>query len=92
MVRARNSGQSPMSTSSSPQLTPTRSTEAAQYIADLVLELRNLAKAEKLDALRGYLELAYYEAFMQAHKSEVPPGEQEYLDHLAEDVKRAEAP
>lgn len=66
--------------------------EAAQYIADMVMELRNLAKAEKLHALREYLEVAYYEAFMQAHKTEVPPGEQEYLEQLAEDVRRSEAP
>ena len=66
--------------------------DAAQYIADMVMELRNLAKAEKLHALREYLEVAYYEAFMQAHKTEVPPGEQEYLEQLAEDVRRSEAP
>lgn len=66
--------------------------DAAKYIADMVMELRNLAKAEKLHALREYLEVAYYEAFMQAHKTEVPPGEQEYLDQLAEDVRRSEAP
>jgi hypothetical protein len=64
--------------------------EAAQYIADMVMELRNLAKAEKLFALREFLEIAYYEAFMQAHKTEVPPGEQEFLEQLSEDVRRSE--
>lgn len=54
------------------------------------MELRNLAKAEKLFALREFLEIAYYEAFMQAHKTEVPPGEQEFLEQLSEDVRRSE--
>lgn len=54
------------------------------------MELRNLAKAEKLFVLREFLEIAYYEAFMQAHKTEVPPGEQEFLEQLSEDVRRSE--
>jgi len=72
--------------------TPATTTrQTAQYVSDLVLELRNLAKAEKLTALGELLELAYYEAFMQAHKVELPVGEHEYLQRLQLDVMRAEA-
>ncbi len=62
--------------------------QTAQYIADMVLELRNMSKSEGFGTLQGLLELAYYEAFTVAHKVEMPPGEQEYLESLAQDVKR----
>lgn len=67
---------------------PKMSRQTAQYIADMVLELRNMAKAENFDALRELLELTYYEAFTIAHKVEVPSGEQERIDRLQEDVRR----
>lgn len=56
----------------------------------MVMELRNVAKAERLYALREFLEIAYYEAFMQAHKTEIPAGEHERLEQLSADVKRSE--
>ncbi len=44
-------------------------TEAtAQYIADLLLELRNMARGANLPHLAYFLEMAFYEAFNQAHK------------------------
>jgi len=58
-------------------------TEAAQYIADMSLELRNLAKANKLYTLQGLLEVAYYEAFGAATKREIPVGEVEHLKNLS---------
>ena len=63
--------------------------ETAQYIADMVLELRNMAKAEGFGTLQGLLELAYYEAFGVAHKTELPEGEAEYLEELEKDAKKA---
>lgn len=64
--------------------------ETAQYIADMVLELRNMAKAEGFGSLQALLELAYYEAFGTAHKAEMPPGEKEYLENLEQELKRVE--
>ncbi len=64
--------------------------ETAQYIADMVLELRNMAKAEGFGSLQAILELAYYEAFGTAHKAEIPPGEKEYLENLEQELKRVE--
>ena len=64
--------------------------ETAQYIADMVLELRNMAKAEGFGSLQAILELAYYEAFGTAHKAEMPPGEKEYLENLEQELKRVE--
>lgn len=67
-----------------------RSRETAQYIADMILELRNMAKSEQLGTLQSLLELAYYEAFTAAHKVEIPEGESEYIASLEADVKRVE--
>jgi len=52
--------------------------ETAQYVADMVLELRNMAKSVRLFNVTVPLEYAYYEAFSVANRVEVPP----------EDVKR----
>ena len=57
--------------------------EAAQFISDMSLELRNLAKANHLLTLQGLLEVAYYEAFSAASKREIPPGEIEHLKELS---------
>jgi hypothetical protein len=55
--------------------------DTAQYIADMVLELRNLAKGAGLITLQGLLEVSFYEAFSAANHVEVPQHE---LDHLRE--------
>lgn len=55
--------------------------ETAQYIADTVLELRNMAKGGNFKALQGLLEVSFYEAFSAANRVEVPLEE---LDHLRE--------
>ena len=57
--------------------------QAAQYIADMSLELRNLAKANKLVTLQGLLEVAFYEAFGAAVQKEIPEGEAERLRVLS---------
>jgi hypothetical protein len=59
-----------------------RDVETAQYAADMILELRNLAKAEKLVTLQGLLEICYYEAYAAAHKIEVPLGEERRLEDM----------
>ena len=56
--------------------------ETAQYITDMVLELRNLARSGELKTLSGLLEIAFYEAFSLANKVEIPPAEVERLKAL----------
>ena len=57
--------------------------ETAQYIADMVLELRNMAKANDLKTLQGLLEVSFYEASGVANKIAVPEGEIEHLRQLS---------
>lgn len=64
--------------------------EAAQYIADMLLELRNIAKAAGLRSLQGLLELGYYEAFSVAHRAPVPEGEADRLEQMGADARKAE--
>jgi hypothetical protein len=66
-------------------------TEAALYITEMLLELRNMAKAARLKQLLGLLELAYYEAFNSANRQAIPEGEVERLEQMGEDARRAEA-
>jgi hypothetical protein len=65
--------------------------ELARYIADMVLELRNLAKGGEMSTLQGLLEITYYEAYGVAHKVEVPEGEEELLHDLGADARRVQA-
>jgi hypothetical protein len=67
-----------------------RDVETAQYTADMILELRNLAKSAKLETLQGLLEICYYEAFAAAHKIDVPDGEVQHIEALGEDARRSE--
>ena len=64
--------------------------DTAQYVADMILELRNLAKAAKLFTVMVPLEYAYYEAFSRANRVSVPPEEIERLRLLAEAAKETE--
>lgn len=57
--------------------------EMAQYVADMLLEMRNMAKSAGLKTLLGLLELSFCEAFSIANKVEIPPGEIEKLKRLA---------
>lgn len=57
--------------------------EMAQYIADMLLELRNMAKSADLPTLLGLLELSFCEAFSIANRVEIPPGEIEELKRLS---------
>jgi hypothetical protein len=69
--------------------TPTRETDTANYIADMILELRNLAKNCDLKTLQGLLEISYYEAFSCANKIEIPPGEERFIHELGSDARKA---
>jgi hypothetical protein len=60
-----------------------RERELAQYIADMLLEMRNMAKSAGLPTLLGLLEVTYCEAFSIANKVEIPEGELEKLRRLA---------
>lgn len=63
--------------------------DLANYIADMILELRNLAKGGQMLTLQGLLEISYYEAYSIAHKIDVPPGEIQHLRELGEDARKA---
>ena len=65
--------------------------DTAHYIADMILELRNLAKGSQMSTLQGLLEISYYEAYTVANKPQVPAGEDKHLDDLASDVRKFEA-
>jgi uncharacterized protein YbjT (DUF2867 family) len=65
--------------------------ETAQYVADMVLELRNMAKSVRLYTITVPLEYAYYEAFSIANHVTVPPAELERLRNLAQAAKDFEA-
>jgi hypothetical protein len=64
-------------------LTPeARQRETAEYLAEMILELRNLARSVKLHTVMVPLEYAYYEAFTAANRIEVPEGEIERIRRL----------
>ncbi|MFN4143181.1 hypothetical protein [Aestuariivirga sp.] len=52
-----------------------RKRETAEYLADMILELRNLARSNQLFTVMVPLEYAYYEAFGVANRVEVPQSE-----------------
>ena len=63
--------------------------DAALYIAEMILELRNVAKAASLKSVQGYLELTYYEAYSEANKVAIPDGELQHLHAIGEDARQA---
>jgi hypothetical protein len=64
--------------------------DTAQYVADMILEMRNLAKAARLFTITVPLEYAYYEAFSIANRVKVPPEELERIRHLEKSARQAE--
>ena len=70
---------------------PVRETDTAAYITDMILELRNLAKKADLKTLQGLLEISYYEAFSCANRINIPEGEEQHLEELGTDARRAVA-
>ena len=65
-----------------------RQRDTAEYLADMILELRNLARSVQLHTVMVPLEFAYYEAFGTAHKVEVPKAEIERIKSLSQAAER----
>lgn len=63
--------------------TPHDQRQTAEYLVDIILELRNLARLSKLYTVMVPLEYAYYEAFSVANRVEVPPEEVERIKALS---------
>jgi hypothetical protein len=61
----------------------------ANYIADMILQMRNLAKGAHMTTLQGLLEISYYEAYSAANKISVPVGELQHLQDIGADARRA---
>ncbi len=68
-----------------------RQRDTAQYIADMILELRNMAKGTKLHAVMVPLEYAYYEAFSAANRVHVTAEEVDRINRLSKTVEEMEA-
>lgn len=64
--------------------------ETAQYVADMILELRNMSKAAKLFTVTVPLEYAYYEAFSKANQVIPPQQEVDRLNELAKAAQESE--
>lgn len=71
-----------------PKSLPERQRETAEYLSDMILELRNLARSVQLHTVMVPLEFAYYEAFGVAHRVEVPPGEAERIRELSRSAEK----
>ncbi len=65
------------------QLSPISRRETAQFLSEMTLELRNLARGHHMTSLQGLLEVAYYEASLFATEIELPEDEIEHLRELA---------
>lgn len=61
---------------------PMNQRQTAEYLVDIILELRNLARTAKLYTVMVPLEYAYYEAFGVAHRVEVSAEEVERIKAL----------
>lgn len=70
--------------------TASRQQSVAQYVADMILELRNMAKSAKLPDVMVPLEFAYYEAYSAANRVQVPPDEIERIRRLERTVEELE--
>ncbi len=60
-----------------------RQRDTAEYISEMILELRNLARTQQLYTVMVPLEYAYYEAFSAANRVEVPEGEAQRIKELS---------
>lgn len=68
-----------------------RQQSVAQYVADMILELRNMAKSAKLPDVMVPLEFAYYEAYSAANRVHVPPDEIARISQLERTVEELDA-
>jgi hypothetical protein len=60
-------------------------------MADMILELRNMAKSTGLKTLQGLLEISYYEAYSNANPVVMPEGEIERLAEMSRAGAASEA-
>jgi hypothetical protein len=65
------------------ELKARRQRETAEYISEMILELRNLARAQQLYGVMIPLEYAYYEAFTASNRVEIPEAELERIKELS---------
>jgi hypothetical protein len=56
--------------------------EISQYIADMLLEMRNMARSAGLKSLLTPLEMSFCEAFAIANRVQIPPDEAEKLRRM----------
>jgi hypothetical protein len=63
--------------------------DLANYIADMILELRNLAKGGHMLTLQGLLEISYYEAFSAANKINISNQDIQHIHDIGEDARHA---
>ena len=66
-----------------PDTVSERQRATAEYLTDMILELRNLARSAERHAVMVPLEFAYYEAFGVAHRVDVPSAEIERIRSLS---------
>lgn len=69
---------------------PARQRDTAEYISEMILELRNLARGQQLYTVMVPLEYAYYEAFSVANRVEIPEGEVERIKELSKTSQKLE--
>jgi hypothetical protein len=72
------------------ELLAIRQRETAEYISEMILELRNLARSLQLYKIMIPLEYAYYEAFTAANRVEVPEADRQRLLELSKIGKEME--
>jgi hypothetical protein len=65
--------------------------QTALYIAEMILELRNLAKGQRMTTLQGLLEISYYEAYGVANHIDIPADELERLIEMGSDARKFNA-
>ena len=83
-LATRNTAEAPAKAADKSMLSaPVRQRDTAEYLADMILELRNLARASQLYTGMVPLEYAYYEAFSVANRVEIPEAEVERIKELA---------
>jgi hypothetical protein len=69
-----------------------RQRETAEYISEMILELRNLARAQQLYTVMIPLEYAYYEAFTASNRVEIPEAELQRIKELSRVAQEWEQP
>jgi hypothetical protein len=66
-----------------------RKRELAQYMADMLLEMRNMARTAGFTTLTSLFELCFCEAFSIANRVDLPEGEVEKITELSRTSRRA---